>query len=1257
MALAVLALSGIAAMAQTWVPPTKPERPAFPDIEYPTLPISDLEYGQAYYIRSVGSGQFITGANSWGTQISVTEDMMPYASFVIEALDNADYPECCTIRLNGEYYFTGYKPDGTIRENYKLTNTYMFRENESTGQIDRRSQACYYWKIVKVGDYYRIQSAPGLAGFNPNGDQFIYEQGAGKPVLMNGTADTPGVDWQLVPFDALDVEAYREQAEYYNTMFEPLKAKYDEDFAAYEAALPLYEARLYLYELLCDATMCGANTDEAGAVYQSEESTVEDIKAASETLRDQVRDQMIVYGTTKSTAEKPIDLTKYLLLNPDFSTGNADNWSVTAGMGQNLGFQNNNTYASEDESVTLRQFIEAWTPAPAYLADGTIEQTIHGLPSGHYRLEVDAMSVNQTAEDADEYVDPADYKGVYMYYTDGEIVVPSDFVVKAERTYTDDMTAVWHPQHFVFEFDIDQADSVNVGLLIQNANVNWVLADNFRLFAAGPSQTPASYTALRAEYNTSKGLLESDYDGAQASVENALKQAMETARPLVEAAADPDKAADYTSAFNALKAGRTELQTSIAAYKRLATFLDKAYADEESYGGKAHCEPVAEAIAAYIAPLEDGQTAGTLSVTDIDDAIANYDNALSESLMQVFNDLAAKGEALDEPLDITPIFPHMSYAYGETQTSFAGGYPADDPVWMNPRGLAQFKTNYSTAEIWDVYPFEIYREFPNLPQGKYAIETNAFTRVGENQANYDAWVQDAFSGGGYAYIYANNAKTELVNVAELAVAENLTGHAAITVDEEGNKLYVPNSQQSFYNFLSNPDETERIEKTRVSATGIVATNGGTLRVGIVGTEQLLPKHWVIWSGWHLYYYGSSDEVLLEALNEELRDLISQAEEEADKVAVQETTTKIAQAIDTGNAALDNNNKDVKSGAIDQLKEALAVAADEHKLMLELQNAYSNYTEKELYGQYTDEKYPELMAEIDTHIAEEGRSLNTLQQIRDLIAALPDAFFDYLLSNELMADASVYNPVDMTELLVNPDFATATTANRTAPKGWTLELEKPDQGNVQSNNGGFEIWNTGAACLSQELPHLREGYWRLTADGLFRTGTADETLKRYKEGTLDVYGYLFANNDSTKLYSWFAEGQCTTEELGLGGMQRIVAEGDTLYAPNSGATIQNYFGAGHYIDNALVFYYSEGPVQIGTYKNADTTIAQDWIYVDNFHLYYLGTTPPDAVNSISGQQQAAPAGIYSVDGQRRARVQRGLNILRMSDGTTRKVLVK
>jgi hypothetical protein len=49
--------------------------------------------------------------------------------------------------------------------------------------------------------------------------------------------------------------------------------------------------------------------------------------------------------------------------------------------------------------------------------------------------------------------------------------------------------------------------------------------------------------------------------------------------------------------------------------------------------------------------------------------------------------------------------------------------------------------------------------------------------------------------------------------------------------------------------------------------------------------------------------------------------------------------------------------------------------------------------------------------------------------------------------------------------------------------------------------------------------------------------------------------------------------------------------------------------------------------------------------------------PTAIETVAGNHAARPEAIYAIDGKRIARMQHGLNIVRMSDGTVRKVLVK
>ena len=82
---------------------------------------------------------------------------------------------------------------------------------------------------------------------------------------------------------------------------------------------------------------------------------------------------------------------------------------------------------------------------------------------------------------------------------------------------------------------------------------------------------------------------------------------------------------------------------------------------------------------------------------------------------------------------------------------------------------------------------------------------------------------------------------------------------------------------------------------------------------------------------------------------------------------------------------------------------------------------------------------------------------------------------------------------------------------------------------------------------------------------------------------------------------------------------------------------------------------------------ETTINQATLHVPESSLSsYLSTSPwngfgeilpisPDGIGEIATDGEAGIDAIYDIEGKRGNGISRGLNIIRMSDGTTRKVL--
>ena len=126
-ALAGAMLVSTSAFAQ-WAEPTAP---ALQEVN-----ATEVESGKAYFIKNVGAGQFITGANSWSTQISLTqaginsdtfEGLSPALAIYVAdstATGISGNPSGVSLRLFGTYRVFG---AGGGRD---FTNTYLFRDSE-----------------------------------------------------------------------------------------------------------------------------------------------------------------------------------------------------------------------------------------------------------------------------------------------------------------------------------------------------------------------------------------------------------------------------------------------------------------------------------------------------------------------------------------------------------------------------------------------------------------------------------------------------------------------------------------------------------------------------------------------------------------------------------------------------------------------------------------------------------------------------------------------------------------------------------------------------------------------------------------------------------------------------------------------------------------------------------------------------------------------------------------------------------------------
>jgi len=254
------------------------------------------------------------------------------------------------------------------------------------------------------------------------------------------------------------------------------------------------------------------------------------------------------------------------------------------------------------------------------------------------------------------------------------------------------------------------------------------------------------------------------------------------------------------------------------------------------------------------------------------------------------------------------------------------------------------------------------------------------------------------------------------------------------------------------------------------------------------------------------------------------------------------------------------------------------------------------------------------------------------------------------------EAQDKEPTDVTNLIVNNDFDPS-KGSKTDGKieGWvTTAMNGYKQNSVSYNRAGFE--------LNQTLSGLPEGTYKVTVHTYYRAGYWNEEEAYIANGTETHLTTLYAQTAEhrySKPVLNLTEG-ATTEQLSASNKYYTLSNG--LYAPDGTTGSVEYFAAGAYL-NELPFYVGkDGSATIGLTKSE--VLANDYEVVGEWRLYYYGSG--DQVNELNGEtairdlhQDGAisPVAFYSLDGTRLSAPQRGVNLVRMSNGQTLKVIVK
>src|SRR5574344_364496 len=974
---------------------------------------------------------------------------------------------------------------------------------------------------------------------------------------------------------------------------------------------------------------------EPTATYTNAEATSEDL-ANAETKIQAISNN---YKMNQASLDKPDDISNKLT-NIDGKT--IDNWERTFTGTGTVGTFHLNTWSTEgnagnDGTNMTNPFIEDWVAKGSTLSDQKFYRKTITVEPGAYKITGNVRLYNESG---------ATYmKGAYLYANSNR---KSFFANDAE----DQTNAVDGAQYGTYNtmlfywkdgFDtytiVPESGELTFGIQLEGVNFNWAAAKDFHVYYLGDSYESLDYVRK----NTELTLPSFDENTlAKKDLLNAYIQAETDYKSATTADA-------ITSAYATMLANGDALQANIAAYKAYANKIEsyKNKVEEEDLNGEnadklidyldeqgVDFGPESDEAADY--GFANGYSAYILANAELDtEAIQNE----TEFLTSLYE--AAVRTSLKDGSDLTGLIKNPGFEEGTSTATV--GWKLD-----TSKGGTDKLTNWHGgknnhgAEAYQ-QNFDVYQEIDNVEDGLYELSVQAFYRTGSNNDAWAAFQSDpAMEGAAKVYpeVYINEFSSKVRNVMEIQYAngeldESNTG----TYNPEGTEVYTLNSMDAASNAFSiaNPERN-----FTMSAYGLV--QGGKIRIGIRKLEGPTGGSvWTLWDNFKLTYRAKNHQVLTNVLEQKSAELGKIIDNEQDNL----TTPALSEANYRYNESIKSDlSNDAKWDMLIETNRAIN-AARQNLLSVE-----ENKTLTEAYNTATDElaKYDPSeqspvwneitsmdaeLAAFDALTTEELDDLNT--RVKELTTRINKAALETATDDE---------PRDVTATFIkNPDMEQANGDN--IMPGWEDFWKERGNGPVKGSDGitgrSLEAWaGTVGKDLKfsafQKLTGLPAGKYELSADAANASNgvKADEDAWNSEDESRHATGraYLVAYADG-KAYS-------------------------TPVVPNIGrATEANRY--------TVIFTVGEdGEAQIGFQSKGDLPFR--WFMCDNFKLMYFGNSSAQSDNADEGDlvaiegTEVAPAnkaitGIFTATGAQIPSLQKGINIVKYSDGSVRKVFVK
>lgn len=791
------------------------------------------------------------------------------------------------------------------------------------------------------------------------------------------------------------------------------------------------------------------------------------------------------------------------------------------------------------------------------------------------------------------------------------------------------------PQKFEFMFEVKEGENVNFGLKLENTTANWLFVDEFKVDYYGADAQMMYLLDMQSVATDAQGTAETAtaYQGYIDTVNELAEEGMNmtTDASKEEILALKAKIQEAVAVMNASAAKYAELQT-------LNDEIQNFLAD----GGNA-----TDDLMALLDDCGDGTTLDDLIVANHsldNDQIDEYMGKLKTQL-----ELSRK-QSITAGTDLTYMLANPTFDSGKDG-------------WT---GATTVNSDWKNCESYQG-TFDMYQEFVAPQDGVYEISAQAMHRVTWNEAA--ATAHENGSEDITAVLYANNMESKFASPFTYGVTESEKADNEYKyTTPEGEEVYIPNSMKGFANACEKNPEAY---KTTVT---ILLKAGETVRMGVRETKRPSANadDWAIWDNFSMKFLGG-DQAAIDQVS-------GPVIEQGTALLKSKMNAEVCATLESAITKLkENGSIKTINAAADAIAAANTSIQAYQTLGTAVESAQTRYDNNEAVYKTSAEAKAVFSAAKASADAAYNDGTVADADVPAAIQALNEAVTKYVIYDNAKL-ASKDNHVDISNVLVNNDFATMDKTGWTVKKG-TIGFQ------AGNNVEAAEFYNCDFD-LKQKIVGLPAGTYYLKSKAYYRDGNnasafadEDETVKKYEvnENAFLYFATSDATYDATEALKPIAACQIAEANLNeyahLGSTDGMVkyVEGATsdenLWIPNNMITAQAFFkseqvGSKYETEPLKIVYDGKSEFYIGAYK--DVKVTNDWTILKDFTLEYAGYDPNDPVTAIKDIENAAGnttmgTKIYNAAGMLIGKLQRGINVVvtTLSDGSKKvsKIIMK